>query len=59
MPNVHGHGRGDLMVRVVIETPRRLPKELESLLRELAKLENKHVSPKRKSFIDKVKELFE
>src|SRR5262245_2718970 len=59
MPNVHGHGRGDLIVRTVIETPRRLPKELESLLRELAKLENKHVSPKRKSFIEKVKELFE
>jgi molecular chaperone DnaJ len=45
-------------VRVIVETPRKLNGRMEELFRELANLENKHVSEKRKSFLDRVKEYF-
>jgi len=59
LPNVYGHGRGDLMVRVVIETPARLTEKQSQLLREFAETEELQVSPERKSFMDKVKDLFD
>ncbi len=59
LPNVYGHGRGDLHVRVVIETPRKLTPRQEDLLREFAKTEELQVSPQRKTFLDKVRELFD
>ena len=55
MPHLHGRGRGSQLVRVVVETPRSLTKEQEDLLRKFAKTEDNNVSPKRKSFFDKVK----
>jgi len=45
-------------VQVTIEVPKRLSERHEELLRELADIENADVSPKRKSFFDKIKELF-
>jgi molecular chaperone DnaJ len=59
MPNVYGHGRGDLLVQVKIETPRKLTPKQTELLKEFAETEEKHVTPERKSFFDKVKTLFE
>src|SRR5262249_50689816 len=53
----NGRG-GDLKVQVMVETPRTLTKKQEELLRQLAELDNKHVTPQRKSFIEKVKEFF-
>lgn len=50
--------KGDLRVTVVVETPTHLTKRQEELLRELAEIENKQVSPHRKSFFDKIKNLF-
>ena len=58
MPNVRGGRRGDLLVQVIVETPRNLTKRQEELLRELAEIDRKHVSPIRKSFVEKVKEFF-
>ena len=58
MPNVRGGRKGDLMVQFVVETPRHLTRRQEELLRELAELENKNVSPQRKSFLEKLKEFF-
>jgi molecular chaperone DnaJ len=58
MPNVRGGRKGDLMVQLVVETPRHLTKRQEELLRELAELDKKHVSPQRKSFLDKLKGFF-
>ena len=55
---VHGRGKGDLVVRVVVETPKRLTKQQEELLREFAETEAASVSPRRKSFFEKLKELF-
>jgi molecular chaperone DnaJ len=58
MPNVRGGRKGDLLVQVIVETPRHLGKRQEELFRELAELEQKHVSPQRKSFLDKLREFF-
>lgn len=54
-----GYGKGDQLVRVVVEVPRKLNKKQEELLREFAKLEESNVSARRKSFLDKFKSLFE
>ncbi len=59
MPNMYGHGKGDLMIVVKIETPKKLTDRQEKLLREYAELEEANVSPERKSFLDKVKALFD
>jgi molecular chaperone DnaJ len=58
MPSLQGGRIGDLHVLVKVETPRNLTKRQEELLRELAEIDQKHVSPERKSFFDKVKEFF-
>ena len=59
MPNVYGHGRGDLLAKVRIETPKKLTPKQTELLMEFAATEEKNVSPERKSFFDKVKKIFE
>ncbi len=58
MPDPRHYGRGDLMVQLVIEVPKKLTQRHEEVLRELAEIENTHVTPKRKSFIEKLKEYF-
>jgi molecular chaperone DnaJ len=58
MPNLRGGRPGDLLIQVVLETPRNLTKRQEELFRELAELDQKHVQPQRKSFLDKVKAFF-
>lgn len=57
-PNVHGSGKGDLLVRVFVETPTRLSAEQKRLLEEFGKLEGPKNLPKGKSFIDKIKNFF-
>jgi molecular chaperone DnaJ len=58
MPDPRRRGLGDLLVQVVIEVPKKLSKEEQTLLRELAELEHKHVAPERKSFFTKLKDYF-
>jgi molecular chaperone DnaJ len=58
MPDLRSRNRGDLLVQVHIEVPKKLAPQHEEVLRQLADIENTHVSPKRKSFFDKVKEYF-
>ncbi len=58
MPDVNGRGRGDELVEIVIETPRKLSARQEELLRELAQLEHDEVSPKRRNFFDKLRDYF-
>lgn len=57
-PNVHGRGKGDLLVRVFVETPAGLSPKQKQLLSEFASLEVPNNQPKRQSFIDKLKGLF-
>ncbi len=58
MPDVNGRGRGDELVEVVVETPRKLTPRQEELLRELAELEHIDVSPRRKNFFEKLRDYF-
>lgn len=58
MPDPRRHGLGDLLVQVTIEVPKKVSPEEERLLRELAKLENKHVAPHRRSFFQQLKDYF-
>jgi molecular chaperone DnaJ len=59
MPDMQSRRRGDLLVQVFVEVPKRLTPEHERVLRELAEIENVHVSPERKSFFSKLKEYFQ
>jgi molecular chaperone DnaJ len=58
MPDPRYRGHGDLHVQVYIEVPRVMTPEHEAVVRHLAEIENTHVSPTRKSFFEKLKELF-
>ena len=51
-------GRGDELVEVIVETPRHLTARQEELLREFAEIEHEQVSPRRKSFFEKLRDYF-
>lgn len=53
-----GSGRGDELVEVVVETPHKLSPRQEELLRELAELEHENISPKRKGFLERLRDFF-
>lgn len=57
-PNVHGQGQGDLLVKVFVETPTKLTDKQKQLLKEFGDLEGPANLPTRKSFLDKIKDLF-
>lgn len=57
-PNVHGQGKGDLLVRVFVETPTKLTERQKELLREFQTMENPANTPKKGGFLDKIKDLF-
>ncbi|RKY18877.1 MAG: molecular chaperone DnaJ [Planctomycetota bacterium] len=60
MPHMHGRGHGEMHVRVQIETPTRLTERQRELLSELDSLDcEHHTTPHQKSFLDKVKDLFD
>jgi len=57
--DLHGYGRGDQLIRVVVETPHSLTPRQRELLEEFAKLDGKEVNhPLSKGFVDKLKEMF-
>jgi molecular chaperone DnaJ len=58
MPDVHGRGKGDLVVEINVEVPKKLTPKQEETLRQLAELEQANVSPKRRSFFKTLKEYF-
>lgn len=57
-PDLRGSGRGDQLVRVVVETPRKLTARQRELLEEFARSSGEEVNPLSKGFLDKVKEMF-
>ncbi len=57
-PNVHGHGKGDLLVKVFVETPTDLSPRQKALLEEFQSLETQENFSKRRSFLDKIKGFF-
>jgi molecular chaperone DnaJ len=54
-----GRGRGDQMVEVTVEVPTSLTARQRELLAELAREFGQEVQPHEKSFVEKLKELFE
>ena len=58
MPDPRHRGNGDLLIQVHVEVPKKLNVEHEKLLRRLAEMEQRHVSPQRKSFFKKLGEYF-
>jgi molecular chaperone DnaJ len=58
MPDIGGRTRGDELVEVSVETPRHLTSRQEELLREFAEIEHEQVSPRRRSFFDKLRDYF-
>jgi molecular chaperone DnaJ len=56
LPDPRTGAVGDLLVQTYVEVPKRLQPKEEELLRELAELEHRHVSPRRKSFLDKLRD---
>ena len=54
LPDMRFRRRGDELVQVLIETPKKLSKEQETLLRRFAETEDKSVLPESKGFFDKL-----
>ncbi len=57
LPDIRTRRTGDQLVQITIETPAKLNAKQRELLREFAKTENKTISPKSKSFFEKLKKI--
>ncbi len=55
---INSHRRGNLVVRAVIEVPRKLTKRQKELLTELQRIAEESPGPAARSFFEKVKEIF-
>jgi molecular chaperone DnaJ len=58
VPHVNGRGRGDLHVRVVVDTPDDLDDEQEELLRQLAERRGEPVAPPEHGLLSRLKGAF-
>ena len=58
IPHLHGGGRGDQHVRVVLETPTELSRPQRELLEKFAEISGEETHPQSKSFFAKVREMF-
>jgi len=58
LSNVHGHGKGDLLINVHVETPVNLSQEQKKILGQFQETEKAQNSPQRKSFLDQIKVFF-
>jgi molecular chaperone DnaJ len=56
--NVHGAGKGDLLVRIFVETPSKLSSKQKELLEQFAGMEGPNNQPKIKSFLEQIKGFF-
>ncbi|MCH7924975.1 MAG: molecular chaperone DnaJ [Planctomycetes bacterium] len=54
LPDIRSGRRGDEIVQVLVEIPKRLDKKQQELLREFAKSENRTVLPESRGFFDKL-----
>src|SRR5262249_18999420 len=57
IPERSGSGGGDQIVRVLVETPRKLSARQRELLEEFARISGEEVHPLSKSFLEKVKSM--
>jgi len=57
LPDVHNGGAGDVLVRVVVETPTNLTSAQRRLLEEVGKSLGTDAHPSQRSFLTKVRDL--
>jgi len=58
VPRLQARGRGDLLVHVVVDTPVKLSKEEEALLRQLAELRGEQVAPPDTGLLSRIRSGF-
>jgi molecular chaperone DnaJ len=58
LPYVNNGGRGDLIVRINVEIPKKLSEKERELLLEIASLRGKNINKNGKSFFERVKDAF-
>ena len=58
MPDPHSKRRGDLLIEVQVEVPKKVAGRQEELIRELAELDRANVNSHHKSFFEKLKDYF-
>jgi molecular chaperone DnaJ len=58
VPRVDGRGRGDLVVQILVDTPSKLSKEEDELLRQFAALRNEHVTEDQGGLLGRIKDAF-
>jgi molecular chaperone DnaJ len=58
VPHIEGRGRGDLLVRVAVDTPSEVSRDEEELLRRLAELRGDEVAPADTGFLSKIRSAF-
>jgi molecular chaperone DnaJ len=59
IPMLGGYGKGDQLVKVLVEVPEKVSKRQRKLIADLAAEMGEEVHPQQKSFLDKLKSLFE
>lgn len=59
LPDLRSHHHGDELVQILIEVPRKLTDAQRKLLEDYALTEDAATLPQKKSFLDKLKGLFE
>jgi molecular chaperone DnaJ len=58
VPYLNEHGRGDLLVQVAVQTPKKLTRIQKELLRQLGETVTIENTPTSRSLFEKVKEIF-
>ncbi len=58
LPHLQGYGKGDQMIKVLIEIPVKLAEEQKNLLKRFAEINSEGAMPMHKAFLDKVKRFF-
>ena len=59
VPHVRGRGRGDILIRVLVDTPVDLGHDVEEALRTIAELRGEVVAPPEKGFMSRIKSAFQ
>ena len=58
IPRIRGYGRGDELIKIIVEVPKKLNEKQKELLKEYAEGCGEEVNEQKKTFFDKVKDAF-